>query len=634
MLRNLLWNPLRDLFRSPLWAVALLLPAILFPSALHATQDAPPSVMAPPCSDHDESLPSCGISSADHQKADDLYRTAAKLARHGQFEQALEKLQAALAISPQDTFYTTAAQGLRQKVAAIQLRQGNEAIARGDAISAVAAFRRAQELDPANDYAAQRLRDVLPKPPAPEQEMFASYSGELHLEPTPGAHNFEFRGPSPAAFQKFAAMFGITTIADDGLNPRNIRINLDNVDWETGSHLLAETSKILLIPLTEHQVLLANDTVENRNRLTAMSLRTFYGQGGSTPQQLTDLVSALRVLFDLRFVTADPDQGAIVVRAPAPTLDAVARLLDDLRDDQPTVMLEIQVFEVSTVLSKDLGISTPDQFTVFNIPSEINMLTSGSGYQQILAALQASGQAITPSAILGALLATGTSSPLAQPFATFGGGLTLSAITVAATNLHLNGSDSLARTVDEVLLRSEHGNAATMKVGERYPIVTSEFSATTATSSVLSSLGVNIPSSISGTSIPTPQFDYEDLGLVLKTTPQVHGNLISLDYELTLRSLGPTQAEGPPVLNNRESKGSISTADGKGVVIAGMVDKGETSAINGIPLLSAVPVLGKLFSVETKEKTSDELLIVVTPHVTSESRQRGLYFPVPMNMPK
>ena len=429
-------------------------------------------------------------------------------------------------------------------------------------------------------------------------------------------------------------MFGITTIADDGLNPRNIRINLDNVDWETGSHLLAETSKILLIPLTEHQVLLANDTVENRNRLTAMSLRTFYGQGGSTPQQLTDLVSALRVLFDLRFVTADPDQGAIVVRAPAPTLDAVARLLDDLRDDQPTVMLEIQVFEVSTVLSKDLGISTPDQFTVFNIPSEINMLTSGSGYQQILAALQASGQAITPSAILAALLATGTSSPLAQPFATFGGGLTLSAVTVAATNMHLNGSDSLARTVDEVLLRSEHGNAATMKVGERYPIVTSEFSATTATSSLLSSLGVNIPSSISGTSIPTPQFDYEDLGLVLKTTPQIHGNLISLDYELTLRSLGATQAEGPPVLNNRESKGSISTGDGKGVVIAGMVDKGETSAINGIPLLSAVPVLGKLFSVETKEKTSDELLIVVTPHVTSENRQRGLYFPVPMNMPK
>jgi len=40
-------------------------------------------------------------------------------------------------------------------------------------------------------------------------------------------------------------------------------------------------------------------------------------------------------------------------------------------------------------------------------------------------------------------------------------------------------------------------------------------------------------------------------------------------------------------------------------------------------------VLGKLFSVETKEKTADELLIVVTPHVTSANRARGIYLPVP-----
>src|SRR5208282_4107378 len=159
---------------------------------------------------------------------------------------------------------------------------------------------------------------------------------------------------------------------------------------------------------------------------------------------------------------------------------------------------------------------------------------------------------VNASTILGALLATGSSSSLlGQPFATFGGGLTLSGLTFAATNLHLNGSDSLAHTVDEVLLRSEHGSAATMKVGERYPIVTTEYSATNSTTNLLTSLGVNVPSSITASSIPTPQFSYEDLGLVLKATPQVHGKLVSLDYEFTLRSLGASQATGPPVLNNR-----------------------------------------------------------------------------------
>lgn len=608
---------------------------MLFPSSLHATQHALPSVLSPPCSDHDDNLPSCGVSSEERQKAEDLYRKAKKLARHGEFEQALAKLQAALAISPRDTFYTTAAQALRQKVAALRLRQGNEAIEKGDAASALADFRGAQQLDPANEYAAERLRDVLPAPARAGTEFRPSDLGELRLEPTPGVHNFEFRGSSPDALQKFAALFGVTTIADDGLTPRNVRITLDNVDWETGSQLLEKTAKILLVPLSEHQVLLANDTPENRNRYIDMSLQTFYCQGGSTPQQLTDLTGALRVMFDLRFVTADPSQGSIVVRAPAPTLEAIARFLDDLQDDEPTVMLEINVFEVSSVLSKDLGVSMPDQFSVFNVTSEIESLTSTSGFQQILAALAASGQSINASTILAALLATGSSSnPLAQPFATFGGGLGLTGVTIAATNVHLNGSDSLARTVDQVLLRSEHGKAATMKVGERYPIVTTEFSASNATTSLLSSYGISAPGATGATSIPTPQFSYDDLGLVLKATPQVHGKLISLDYELTLRSLGATQAEGPPVLNNREIKGSISTEDGKGVVIAGLVDKGETSAINGYPLISSIPVLGKLFSVVTKEKTSDELLIIVTPHVTRESHQRGVYIPVPMIVPK
>ena len=72
---------------------------------------------------------------------------------------------------------------------------------------------------------------------------------------------------------------------------------------------------------------------------------------------------------------------------------------------------------------------------------------------------------------------------------------------------------------------------------------------------------------------------------MLKATPQVHGRLISLDYELTVRALGATQSNGLPLLTNREMKGTISTEDGEAVVIAGLVEKDEMDAINGIPVL-------------------------------------------------
>jgi type II secretory pathway component GspD/PulD (secretin) len=384
-----------------------------------------------------------------------------------------------------------------------------------------------------------------------------------------------------------------------------------------------------------HEVLLANDTEDNRRDLTKMTLRTFYALGGSTPQELNELMQALRVLFDLRYVTPNVAQGSIVIRAPQQTMDAVTKFLEYLSDDRPTVMLEVKVFEVSTTFTRELGISAPNDFTIFNVTTEINNLVSSGTYQSIVAALSASGQPINATTILAALLASSSStssSVLAQPFGTFGGGLTLTGVTIPSTTVHFSGTNSLARTVEDVLLRAGQGKAATLKVGERYPLVSAQFSATSASSSLLSSLGLGTTTSTA--SIPSPQFSYEDLGLVLKATPQVHGTLVSLEYELAVRSLGTTQANGLPLLNNRESKGTISTEDGAPVVIAGLLEKDETASINGIPVVSMIPVLGRAFSVETKEHAADELLVVVTPHITFGQNRTGAYIRVPMNNPK
>jgi Flp pilus assembly secretin CpaC len=281
-----------------------------------------------------------------------------------------------------------------------------------------------------------------------------------------------------------------------------------------------------------------------------------------------------------------------------------------------------------------LGTSIPSQFTVFNVPTEVNSLVNSSTYSEIISALQASGQTVNATTILAALLASSSStssSVLSQPFAVFGGGNTLTGVTIPTTSLNFSVSNSMTRTVDDVLLRAGHGQVATMKVGERYPIVTSQFSATSAASSLLSTLGLS--TSVAAT-IPSPQFSYEDLGLILKANPQVHGKLVSLDYELTLRALGATQVNGLPLLTNREMKGNISTMDGESVVIAGLVDKQDVASINGIPLFSMIPALGNAFSATTKEISYDELLVVLTPHISSEQTKSGAYIPLPMNVPK
>lgn len=621
------------MLRAAALAVALLIPGFLCAGDVPAKTD----MAAQPCSDYGKKFPPCDIPKADKKKAKTLYEQGTKLARKKQFDAALQKTKAAQAISPLDWVYGEAVHAAEGRVASGAVRKGNNAVLSGDAGTALGAFRQTAEIQPANGH-AQRLRDALP---APDELIgtaeFRARLSETRLVPKAGVQSFEFKGSSTEALERFAQLFGVTTVPDEGLTPRNVRVKLDDVDWETGSQIMARVCKVLMIPTSDHEVLLANDTEENRRDLTRMSLRTFYARGGSTPQELTNLTTALRVLFDLRFITPNVAQGSIVIRAPQQTMDAVTDFLEYLQDDEPSVMLDIKVFEVSTTVANELGVSVPTEFTVFNVTSEINNLVSGTSYQQIVAALEASGQPVNATTILAGLLAsatsTSTSSPLTQPFAVFGGGKTLTGVTIPATTFHFSSTVSVARTVDDVQLRAEHGKAATLKVGERYPIVSSQFSTTSPTSSLLSALGLSA-SAGAGTSVPSPQFSYEDVGLVLKTTPQVHGKLISLDYELTVRAVGALQANGLPLLTNREMKGTISTEDGEGVVIAGLLEKDEMNAINGIPVLSAIPGLGKAFSVDTKEHTTDELLVTVTPHITSERKSKGSYILVPMNVPK
>jgi type II secretory pathway component GspD/PulD (secretin) len=633
------------MLRAALLAVALLIPGSIYagdepaktvtPAKAGTPASAPGAASGQPCSDYQKQFPPCGLSKPEQKKAKHLYEQATKLAKKKQFDEALKLMQEARVIAPQDAVYAGAEKAIQEKVVNDSMRKGNKAMQQGDANTALGAFRRAAGLDPSNEYAQQRLRDALPAPEELGSLQLRAESGETRLRPSTGLQSFEFRGSSTELLQQFTRAFGISSVPDDGLMARQVRIKLDNISWEQGAEILGHLCKVLIIPMNEHQVLLANDTEENRRDLVRMSLKTFYAVGGSSPQDLTELVTALRVLFDLRFITPNAQMGSIVVRAPQKTMDAITMFLDYLQDDRPTVMLEVKIFQISSTFTRDLGTTVPNQFTVFNVPTELTNLVSSSSYSQIVAALQAAGQPVNATTILAGLLAssssTSTSSPLGQPFVTFGGGSSLTGVTVPSTTLNFSVNNSMARTVDDVMLRAGHGKAATLKVGERYPIVSSQFSASTATSSLLSSLGINTGTTAS---VPSPQFTYEDVGLTLKATPQVHGKLVSLEYELTLRSLGAIQTNGLPLLTNREMKGTISTDDGEPVVIAGLVDKGEMASISGLPVVSLIPILGQAFTATTKEKTYDELLVVMTPHISAGRTGSGSYVPVPMNVPK
>jgi len=210
-------------------------------------------------------------------------------------------------------------------------------------------------------------------------------------------------------------------------------------------------------------------------------------------------------------------------------------------------------------------------------------------------------------------------SIFSQPVATFGGGLTLMGLTLGTLSAELSLNESWVKTLEHSTLRAAQGNEATFRIGSRYPILNASFAPvfnTPAISRVLQNGSFQAP---------FPSFSYEDLGLTFKVKPTVYTNSdVGLAFEMDFRTLAGQSLNGVPVIANREYKGSVTLVDGEPAVVAGSVSQTEQLSLNGIPGLGAIPGVNKIMVTNSKMDETDELLVVITPHVVELSPGRSL----------
>src|SRR6266478_5042635 len=88
-----------------------------------------------------------------------------------------------------------------------------------------------------------------------------------------------------------------------------------------------------------------------------------------------------------------------------------------------------------------------------------------------------------------------------------------------------------------------------------------------------------------------------------------------------------------PALSTRRVESEMSLADGQTFAIAGLVDNRVTELMSKIPGIGDIPVLGKLFQSKSFNKSKNELLVIVTPHIvrplSPDQVPHGPNFPQP-----
>jgi len=202
------------------------------------------------------------------------------------------------------------------------------------------------------------------------------------------------------------------------------------------------------------------------------------------------------------------------------------------------------------------------------------------------------------------------SSIFSNPLATFGGGLTLMGLSLGTLSAELSLNESWVKTLEHATLHAAQGNEATFRMGSRYPILNASFAPVFNTPAIAQVLQNG------SFQAPFPSFTYEDLGLTFKVKPAVYANSdVGLAFEMNFRTLTGQSSNGVPVIANREYKSSMTLVDGEPAIVAGSVSQSEQLSLNGIPGLGAVPGINKVMVSNSKMDETDELLIVITPHV-------------------
>jgi pilus assembly protein CpaC len=175
------------------------------------------------------------------------------------------------------------------------------------------------------------------------------------------------------------------------------------------------------------------------------------------------------------------------------------------------------------------------------------------------------------------------------------------------------------RTLAEPTLTAVSGETAKFMAGGEIPVLSSQ-------------------ETVPGSSQVRNTFTYKPYGVMLNFTPTVlsEGRIsLSVATEVTdidesstnSRSIGQGSVDRIPAFRNRKAYTTIELPSGGSLVTAGLIQQTSRQAINGLPGLMNLPVLGALFRSRDYAREETELMIIVTPFIAKPSSPNALARP-------
>ncbi len=295
-------------------------------------------------------------------------------------------------------------------------------------------------------------------------------------------------------------------------------------------------------------------------------------------------------------IQADPATNSLIISAPEPLYRQLRSVIDQLDVRRAQIYVETLIVKVDASKAAEFGVQWQG---LFNTGGSNNSFVGGgtnfAGSSNIVNLSLAAGAA-------GSSTTTGTTATVTTPIPNglnvgwvpkINGIYTLAAL---AHFLETNVGGNVLSTPNLISLDNEE---AKIVVGSNIGIPTGSYSS----------------SQSSGTINPFQTFDRKDVGITLRIKSQIgEGGTVRMTIFQENSSVGANTPYGP-----NTDKSSIETNvvvdDGQLMVLGGLIKDEYTDEVDGVPLLSSIPILGNLFKNQTRNRTKSNLMVFLRPIV-------------------
>ncbi|MCU0250046.1 MAG: hypothetical protein MUE61_07550 [Vicinamibacterales bacterium] len=364
-------------------------------------------------------------------------------------------------------------------------------------------------------------------------------------------------------FTALARFAGVSIVFDPAFRDAPLSIDLRNSTLEQALASVAGSTRSFYRITAPRTITIVPDTPAKRREYEEEVVRTFYLSNAD----LKETIDLLRIVIDARRISSVAGTNAIALKDTPERVAAAGKLIAAIDKARPEVVIDVEVMEVNRGRLKEYG---------------IQIASPGSPGLDGAVAIN------RPAGITVRDLQTLTS---ADVFLT----------SFPALFYRLLKSDSNSRVLANPQLRAIEGTAAQARFGERVPVPSTVFQP-------IATGGVNQQ--------PVTSYVYENIGVNIDITPRTHHNDdVSLALKVEVSAISGEGYGGLPTFGNRSVNTIIRLRDGETSVLAGLIRDEERTSLEGIPGLSDIPFIGRLFAHNKTERIESDIIITLTPHI-------------------